>query len=429
MAVRGTATTRESHPNLDVPHIQRHTLAVLIISQIVGTIGIGVAPTIGILLAGEVTSSEAWAGLARVASTLGTASMGIPLGNLAARRGRRFALSTGWAIATVGGLILVAAAQWNLVVPLFAGLFLFGAGAAVTLQARFAATDLATPANKARSLSLVVWMSTIGMVLGPNLGAPGELVSRHTGLTPYASAFAIAVVFSTAAALLILVFLRPDPMLVSRQLEATERTTSPARARGALKVIFAEMRRNPSVRLAVVAIIVAQVVMVSIMTMTPVHVVHQGGSVTLVGITISLHVVGMYALAPVVGWLTDRLGNRFTIAVGVLILLASLAIGMIWPENMTGVVAALILLGLGWSFVNVSGSALFSRAVPSHARASAQGGVDALSNLFGATAAFASGPLMALTSFSMLSLAGVVFLIPLVALLLRPLGGTSRPGQ
>lgn len=189
------------------------------------------------------------------------------------------------------------------------------------------------------------------------------------------------------------------------------------------------MRRNPSVRLAVVAIIVAQVVMVSIMTMTPVHVVHQGGSVTLVGITISLHVVGMYALAPVVGWLTDRLGNRFTIAVGVLILLASLAIGMIWPENMTGVVAALILLGLGWSFVNVSGSALFSRAVPSHARASAQGGVDALSNLFGATAAFASGPLMALTSFSMLSLAGVVFLIPLVALLLRPLGGTSRPGQ
>ena len=153
--------------------LQRRTLRVLVLMQIIGTVGVGVAPSIGVLLAGQVTDSEAWAGLARTASTLGAALLGLPLGNLAARRGRRIALATGWWTAAAGAAILVAAAQWSLVVPLFVGLLLIGAGSAVSLQARFAATDLAAPHHKGRSLALVVWVGTIGSVLGPNLGVPG----------------------------------------------------------------------------------------------------------------------------------------------------------------------------------------------------------------------------------------------------------------
>ena len=119
----------------DVSDIQRRTLIVLAMMQIIGTVGVGVAPTIGVLLATEVTDNEAWAGLARTASTLGAALMGMPLGNLAARRGRRVALSLGWWIAAVGGAFLVAAAQWSLVVPMFIGLTLIGSGSAVVLQA------------------------------------------------------------------------------------------------------------------------------------------------------------------------------------------------------------------------------------------------------------------------------------------------------
>lgn len=415
-----TLNPLKSSLKLDVPRIQRRTLIVLIVSQIFGTIGVGVAPSIGILLAGEVTDSEAWAGLARVAGTLGTATMGIPLGSLAARRGRRVALTTGWSIAAVGGMILIAAAQWSLAVPLFIGLFLFGAGSAVTLQARFAATDLATPANKARSLSLVVWMATIGMVLGPNLGVPGEFVGELTGLTVYASAFLIAVAFSTIAALVVFFFLRPDPMLVSDEL-SNSRGSSTAKKKGAIAGIISEIRSNRPARVAVVAIVVAQIVMVSVMTMTPVHVMHEGGSLNLVGITISLHILGMYALAPVVGLLTDRHGNRLTMAIGAVILLISLVIGVFWATDMTWAVIALILLGVGWSFVNVSASALFAKVVSSETRASSQGGVDALAHLFGATAAFASGPLMALTSFSALSLAGILFLVPLAVVLAKPI--------
>lgn len=385
----------------------------------VGTTGLGVAPSIGVLLAGEVTDSEAWAGLARTASTLGAAVFGVPLGNLASWRGRRVALSSGWAIAAVGATMLVFAAQLDLVISLFLGLFLFGAGSAVNLQARFAATDLAEPARKARALSLVVWVGTLGMVLGPNLAVPGKVLANATGLTVYAAAFALAAIVTALAGVLVFVFLRPDPMMVSDQL-SNECPPKPGRRPGAIRGLFREMRSNVRARNAVIAIVSAQVVMVAIMTMTPVHVVHQGGSVELVGITISLHIVGMFAFAPIVGMLTDRLGNRFTMSVGTAILFTSLLIGVLWPDTTGWIVASLILLGLGWSFVNVSASALFARIVSSERRASSQGGVDALSNLCGAITAFAAGPLLALTNFAVLSVAAMVLLVPLLAILVRP---------
>lgn len=194
--------------------IQRRTLRTLILMQVIGTIGIGVAPSIGVLLAGEVTQNEAWAGLARTASTLGAALLGLPLGNLAARYGRRVALASGWWTAAAGGALLVVAAQGGLVIPLFIGLLLIGAGSAVSLQARFAATDLAPPAQRARALSMVVWVGMLGSVLGPNLGIPGQWIGDRIGLNVYAASFLIAAVALAAAGLVVVVRLRPDPLLL-----------------------------------------------------------------------------------------------------------------------------------------------------------------------------------------------------------------------
>lgn len=405
---------------LGSPHaalVQRRTIIVLVVTQIIGTIGVGVAPTIGVLLAGDVTHNEAWAGLARTASTLGAALFGLPLGNLAARFGRRFALSSGWCTAAVGSGILVVAAQGSLVVPLFIGLLLIGAGSAVSLQARFAATDLAEPRHKGRSLALIVWVGTVGSVLGPNLGVPGEVISRQTGLTVYAGAFLIAAVCLGLAGVIVFLSLRPDPLLVLKQ-AAQAQTSAPGKKRGRMRLILAELRVNRPARLAVVAILTAQVVMASVMTMTPVHIAAEGGSITIVGLTISLHVAGMYALSPLVGFLADRYGTRLTMSAGVLIFLASLVAGALKPDDMGWIMISLILLGVGWSFVSVAGAALFSRVVSNEARASSQGGVDALSNLCAATGAFLAGPLLAATSFSVLSMLAIVVLIPLCVLLL-----------
>jgi len=170
----------------------------------------------------------------------------------------------------------------------------------------------------------------------------------------------------------------------------------------------------------VLAILTAQIVMVAVMTMTPVHIAHQGGSITIVGITISLHIAGMFALSPLVGQLADRRGPRLTIGLGIAILVVSLGIGAIRPDGTGWIMLSLILLGIGWSFVNVAASALFSAVVSDEARASSQGGVDALSNLCGATAAFFAGPLLAISSFTVLSLLAAVVLVPLAALTLRP---------
>ncbi|WP_449276622.1 MFS transporter [Leucobacter sp. GX24907] len=419
MKPRTITSPQASDREARLARVQRRTMIVLVISQIVGTVGVGVAPSIGVLLAGEVTQNEAWAGLARTASTLGAALLGLPLGNLAARRGRRFALTTGWWIAAAGAAILVPAAQWNLVVPLFIGLLLIGSGSAVSLQSRFAATDLAEPRHKARSLALIVWVGTIGSVLGPNLGAPGGLIGDATGLTVYASAFLIAAVCLAIAGLVVFLILRPDPLLLLNSESETGPAATSKRKGSRFAPIFAEIRTNRPARIAVVAILTAQIVMVSIMTMTPVHMVHQGGTVNLVGITISLHILGMYALAPVVGWITDHQGHRFSIWAGIGIFLLSLLFGAVWPDDTGWIIASLILLGIGWSFVNVAGSALFASTVSAEVRASSQGGVDALANLCGATAAFAAGPLLAVSSFATLSVIAMVVLVPLVLFVIR----------
>ncbi|SJM52962.1 MFS transporter [Gulosibacter sp. 10] len=421
------ASVSTHHPQPNTPaaeelaRVQRRTMVVLVITQIIGTVGVGVAPSIGVLLAGEVTDNEAWAGLARTASTLGAALLGLPLGTVAARLGRRFALAGGWWLAAVGSGILVAAAQGSLVVPLFIGLLLIGSGSAVALQSRFAATDLAPPEHRARSLSLIVWVGTLGSVLGPNLGAPGELLGALTGLNVFANAFLLAAVCLALAGTIVFLLLRPDPLLTLLSSEAGASAARPARSRGRIRMILGEIRRNRPARIALIAIVVAQVVMVAVMTMTPVHMAHMGGTVTIVGIAISLHVAGMYVLSPLVGFLADRFGHRLPIWIGILVFAASLAIGAVWPDDGGWVIVGLVLLGVGWSFVNVSASALFSSSISTEVRAASQGGVDALANLFGATAAFAAGPLLAVSDFSVLSLLALTVLLPLAVLVLRPI--------
>jgi MFS family permease len=361
---------------------------------------------------------------------------GLPLGDLAARRGRRFALATGWWVAAAGAGLLILAAQWGLVAPLFVGLLLIGSGSATSLQSRFAATDLARPRHRARALATVVWVGTLGSVLGPNLGVPGALLGAVTGLSVFAAAFLIAAVCMAGAGVIIVLALRPDPLLLARAAESwADGATAGAatagrpasRRPGRLAALGAELRQNPSARFAVLAILTGQIVMVAIMTMTPVHITHHGGTVSIVGVTISLHVLGMFAFSPVVGMIVDAVGHRLPIGIGIGILLLSLIVGTAGPGSTGWIMVDLVLLGLGWSFVNVSASALLSTVITGDRRASAQGGVDALANLGGAFAGFVSGPLLAATSFSVLSVLSMVVLVPLTVSMVA--GRGSRTGS
>src|SRR5699024_7179368 len=227
----GSPPTRTMiEPARTTVHVQRRTMIVLVLMQVVGTVGVGVAPSIGVLLAGEVTDSEAWAGLARTSSTLGAALLGLPLGSLAARAGRRTALATGWWTGAAGSALLVAAAQGDLIVALFFGLLLIGAGSAVSLQARFAATDLTTPVPDGRSRAPIARAGTLGSVLGPNLGVPGRLLGPSTGLNVYAGAFLIAAVCLALAGVIVFLCLRPDPLLHLHRAMPTAAVTTQRRS-------------------------------------------------------------------------------------------------------------------------------------------------------------------------------------------------------
>jgi MFS family permease len=238
-----------------------------------------------------------------------------------------------------------------------------------------------------------------------------------TGLTVFASAYLIAAICLALAGLIVVIWPRPDPLLLLERDAHVSIGASPGKQQGRIRQVVGELRGNRLARVAMIALLTAQVVMAGIMTITPVHIAHQGGSITIIGITISLHVAGMYALAPLVGLIADRFGYRITISGGIAIFLASLVIGAARADDTGWIVVSLILLGVGWSFVNVAGSALFSAVVPPAARAASQGGVDALSNLGGATAALVAGPLLFISSFSFLSILAIVALIPLTLLM------------
>ena len=332
-------------------------------------------------------------------NTLGAAAMAIPLAMLARRFGRRISLSTGALIAACGSLMIVSSAVLDLIPLLFLGMLVLGTASAMNLQSRFAATDLSDEKTRGRDLSLVVWTTTIGAVIGPNLFAPGEVVSNALGLPAYTGGFLIAMAAQLAGMCIYLVGLNPDPMKVALQQNGNNASKTARRGGG-----FLLLRELPAARRAVITVALSHAYMVALMSMTPVHMQHHGATLTLIGLTISLHVLGMYALSPVFGWLTDRVGGSRVALMGQVLLIGSSLLVWFNPEDHVMVTVALALLGLGWSASTVAGSTMVSAAAPIHERTNLQGTSDLLMNLAGALGGLSAGPLLALFGFHGLAL-------------------------
>lgn len=394
--------------------LQRRVVRVLIIAQILGGIGAGATLSLGALLAAETSGSSAWSGMAATMATFGAAAAAVPLANLAQRRGRRVSLAAGAVIACLGALLAITAAGLALFPLLLLALVLLGAGAATGLQARFAATDLATNETRGRSLSVVVWSTTIGAVLGPNLFEPGQAVAVVLGIPPLSGGFVFTALAQTAAALVYWFALRPDPLLTALRSQAAARPASvpaPVKRRG-LAILVA----NPTARFAVITIAVSHAAMVSLMSMTPVHLHDHGAGLSVVGLTISLHIAGMYALSPVFGWIADRAGAVRGILCGQALTLAALLVAWRGAESQASVTLSLILLGLGWSASTISASALLAGSVGVQERAPVQGVSDLLMNLAGATGGALAGPALVLFGYSGL---GLLVAVPVAVVLVR----------
>ena len=406
-------------PDRDVAGIQRRTVATLALAQVLGGIAFGATLSIGVLLAAEVSGDEALAGLATAAVTFGTALLAIPLAALARRRGRRLGLTSGTVIALVGVLLVIAATSLRAFPLLLVAFALVGGGQAANLQSRFAATDLTTDATRGRALSLVVWATTIGVVLGPNLVGPGEAVGRALGMPELTGPYVFTVVGQLLAITVYLAGLRPDPLLVAQRVTA-------ARAAAASGVVR-RADRPRAARYAIFAVAAAHAVMVAVMAMTPVHLLHHGASLQIVGFTISLHVAGMYALSPVFGILSDRWGRVATIVLGQALLAAALVVAATLSGSMPAVTIALILLGLGWSATTVAGSALLTESSAEARRTRRQGLSDFTMSFVGAVGAILAGLVLGWIGYGGLALVAMVLVVAAVALVPLAVTRASAP--
>jgi MFS family permease len=362
--------------------IQKRTIKVLATTQVLS--GVGVAGTVaaGSLLVSSISNSETLAGLAGATAVLGAAAMAIPLSKLTQRGGRRLGLSVGYTVGLIGAAFAIFGGSQRILPAMLFGTFLVGAASASGYQARFAATDLAEDSHRSRQLSYVVWGSTVGAVTGPNLMGPSGALAESMGLPTLVGPYILALVTLGMGALVIWLFLKPDPYLTAANLRPqSEERHELLSARKTLKLI----RQNPSALFAIAAIAIGHIAMVSIMVMTPVHMAHVDVTLTVIGLVISIHVVGMYAFSPIVGILSDRLGRRLVIQIGVAILLTSCLIsGLADPHSSVQLGFGLFLLGLGWSCTLIAGSALLSESVETKLRPSSQGASDLLMNLMGA---------------------------------------------
>ena len=388
----------------DIQALQRKTVRVLTTGQVLSGFGLGSTLSIGSLLAQDLTGSTAWAGAAATFSTLGAATWAIPLARRAYAKGRRVALATGAAIAITGAVLIITATAIRFFPLLLVALFLMGAGSAAGLQARFAATDLPSTKSTGRDLSLVVWATTIGAVIGPNLFGPGEIIGGWLGLPHMTGPFFLTILSQIAASSVFWFGLRPDPLLTALELGDAKAAKPKLSIGSALQTL----KQYPKAAYAVATIALSHMVMVSVMSMTPAHLKEHGATLVVVGFTISIHIAGMYAFSPIFGWLSDKIGKIQTVVLGQAIYIAALLFAGLGMNDHQSVLIGLFLLGLGWSAATVSAAALLTSTLPTELKTNVQGLSDSLMNLSGAFGGAIAGSIMAALMFVGLNLAALV---------------------
>ena len=384
--------------------LQEKTVKVLATAQVLN--GVGVAGTVaaGSLLVASITNSETLAGLAQTSSVLGAAALALPLARLTSRGGRRLALSVGLIAGVIGSLLAIFGGSRENIYLMLTGTFLVGAASAAGYQARFAAIDLATDEKRAKQLSFVVWGSTIGAVSGPNLMEPSGNLAESLGLPRLTGPYLISAVTLALAVLVIQLFLRPDPYLT-----AAKDSGAATLPRVKTKVALKHIRSNARASFAIASIAIGHIAMVAVMVMTPVHMAHVDVTLTIIGLVISVHVLGMYAFSPLVGALTDRLGRLKVIQIGVAILLSSALIsGFARADDAITLGIGLFLLGLGWSCTLIAGSALLTESVSPEFKSASQGASDLVMNLSGASGGAIAGVVIATLSYGWLCLLSAI---------------------
>lgn len=395
--------------------LYKRTLMVVVMSQIFGGAGLAAGITVGALLARDMLGTDSVTGIPTALFTLGSAGAALFVGRLSQRFGRRSGLAAGFLAGGFGAIGVIISALTNSILFLFISLLIYGAGSATNLQARYAGTDLASSTQRAKAISMAMVSTTFGAVAGPNLvDVMGEF-AISIGIPALAGPFILAAVAYILAGLVLLILLRPDPFIVAKAISDAQRTTSQLHLDENSDLLSINRR---GILAGATVMILTQFVMTAIMTMTPIHMGHHGHDLKEVGLVIGFHIGAMFLPSLVTGVLVDKIGRTTMAIASAITLLASGVLAAMGPaDSMVVLITALSLLGLGWNFGLISGTAMLVDATPPYTRAKTQGSVDVWVALSGALGGGLSGVVFAHSSYAALSIAGAalsLLLIPIV---------------
>jgi MFS family permease len=435
---------------------QRLTLAKLFSAQLFSGAGIASGYAVGGLLAEQITGQTAMAGFAQMSVILGAGLVAYPLATLAARYGRRTALTLGFGTGTLGAAVVLTGVAVEFLPLFMLGMMMCGSSTAAGLQARYAASDSVNPQKPGQAMSIVIWATTVGSVLGPNFTEPGSRLGEFLGVNPLSGPYLISMGCFAMAALAAFSLgsqrtatraaQAPTPTVTPAEAPSPADATAPAAAQATAQATadqprpsFGEALRyllsRPVARYAVITIITGQMIMTNVMVMTPVHMDHQHFDLTAVGIVVSIHIMGIYVFSPVFGWMSDRWGPRTVINAGMVVYAVTVALGIydsLLPTSHFVILnTALFLLGVGWSMFLIGGSALLVKSVDPRMRVPLQGMSDSAMNLGGALMAAFAGTLLGLGGFFLINaVAAAVLLVNIVfALLANRRNGTQSVAE
>lgn len=409
---------------IDRVELQKRTLRVLVSGQVVAAAALSAAVTVGAFVIQDILGQDTpWGGMSSATFTMGSAFMSQVLARKMSRKGRRVGLQYGYSLAIVGGLLAGYAVNQSSLPLFILGLFLYGSGQASNLLSRYAAMDLAAPDQRSQAMSYILFGSTFGAVFGPVLIKPAEKFGEDIfGWSTYTGPWIASACFFAFALLNVAIRLRPDPLEVSGGLISQQGVgvVTPN-----LGVAFRTIAGIKNARVALTAMVISQVTMVAVMTMTPVHLKLHGHE-DVSPYVISLHIAGMYAFSPLVGKFADRRGKLLSIAVGGVLLLAATVMAALAGEAATLLWPSLWLLGIGWNFGLIGGSSLLVESVPEKTRVTVQGAADLTMSFCGGLAGFSSGFIRKAFGFHMLSNLGTVLALILVIVAIRHLYSLKR---
>lgn len=396
----------------EVQKVYKKIVKIVIISQMLGGAGLAAGITVGALIAQQMLGTDTYAGIPVALFTAGSAIGAYLVGEITQRKGRRLGLATGFLLGGLGAIAIIISTVLNSIPLLFISLLIYGFGTATNLQARYAATDLALPKQRATAVSLAMVATTLGAVVGPNLVGVMGKVALSLHIPELAGIFILSAAAFISAGLVFYFFLKPDPFLLAKQISQNDEVLTSHTPLGKTWAV-------QPVLIGAMTMIFTQIIMTAIMTMTPIHMQHSGQHVTAVGLVIGFHIAAMYLPSLFTGTLVTKWGTRFVAKLSSLILVgAALTTYFSTGDSVVLLVIGLVLLGLGWNFGLISGTTAVINGTTTSVRPKIQSRIDIFIAIAGSLAGVTSGFIVNYTSFNALSMTACIIALLLLFILL-----------